>query len=113
MRALYPDLDMGFQGSAVTGRSADTRAPFDEGRTSDYDIAISGDSVNAAARDGGVPFRGDGVSTGPLDDADLARLGLDEIVDEASAEAGRPVNVMIFRTMDDAVDRRPTIRVWF
>ncbi|WP_433363227.1 hypothetical protein ACQPZX_31735 [Actinoplanes sp. CA-142083] len=113
MRELYPDLDMGFQGSAVTGRSADDGAPFDEGRVSDYDIAITGDSVNAAARDGGVPFRGDGVSTGPLDEADLERLGLDGIVGEASAEAGRDVHVMIFRTMDDAVGRKPTIRVWF
>ncbi|GAA0452646.1 hypothetical protein Ade02nite_00640 [Paractinoplanes deccanensis] len=37
MRELYPDLDMGFQGSSVTGRSAETGAPFDEGRVSDYD----------------------------------------------------------------------------
>jgi len=58
MRELYPDLDMGFQGSSVTGRSAETGTPFDEGRVSDYDIAITGDSVNEAARAGGVPFRG-------------------------------------------------------
>lgn len=51
MRELYPDLDMGFQGSSVTGRSAETGAPFDEGRVSDYDIAISGDSVNRAAHE--------------------------------------------------------------
>jgi hypothetical protein len=34
MRELYPDLEMGFQGSSVTGRSAETGAPFDEGRPS-------------------------------------------------------------------------------
>jgi len=113
MRELYPDLDMGFQGSSVTGRSADTGAPFDEGRVSDYDIAISGDSVNQAARDAGVPFRGDQVSTGPLTERDLARLGLDDIVDDASVEAGRDVHVMIFRTMEDAAGRKPTIKVWF
>ena len=67
----------------MTGRGADTGAPFDEGRVSDYDIAISGDSVNQAARDAGVPFRGDQVSTGPLTERDLARLGLDDIVDDA------------------------------
>jgi hypothetical protein len=113
MRELYPDLDMGFQGSSVTGRSAETGMPFDEGRVSDYDIAITGDSVNEAARAGGVPFRGDGVSTGPLAERDLDRLGLDGVVSDASADAGRDVHVMIFRTMDDAVDRKPTIRVWF
>lgn len=113
MRELYPDLDMGFQGSSVTGRSAETGAPFDEGRVSDYDIAISGDAVNRAAHDNGVRFRGDGVSTGPLSERDLDRLGLDAIVDDASAETGREVHVMIFRTIEDAAGRKPTIKVWF
>ena len=113
MRELYPDLDMGFQGSAVTGRSADTGAPFDEGRTSDYDIAISGDAIARAAREHGVPFRGDGVSTGPLSERDLARLGLDDMVESASAETGRDVHIMIFRTIEEAAGRRPTIKVWF
>lgn len=113
MRELYPDLDMGFQGSAVTGRSADSGAPFDEGRRSDYDIAISGDSVNRAAHENGVQFRGDGVSTGPLSERDLDRLGLDGILDDASAETGREVHVMIFRTIEDAAGRKPTIKIWF
>ena len=113
MRELYPDLDMGFQGSSVTGRSAETGAPFDEGRVSDYDIAISGDSVNRAAQENGVQFRGDGVSTGPLRGRDLDRLGLDGIVDDASAETGREVHIMIFRTIEEAAGRKPTIKVWF
>jgi filamentous hemagglutinin len=113
MRELYPDLDMGFQGSSVTGRSAESGAPFDEGRVSDYDIAISGDSVNQAAHENGVPFRGDGVSTGPLNARDRRRLGLSDIVDDASAETGRDVNIMIFRTIEEAAGRKPTIKVWF
>jgi filamentous hemagglutinin len=113
MRELYPDLDMGFQGSSVTGRSAETGALFDEGRISDHDIAISGDSVNQAAHENGVPFRGDGVSTGPLSERDLDRLGLDGILDDASAETGREVHVMIFRTIEEAAGRKPTIKVWF
>jgi hypothetical protein len=113
MRELYPDVEMGFQGSSVTGRNSETGALFDEGRVSDYDVAISGDSVNATARDGGVSFRSDQVSTGPLTERDLARLGLDDIVDDASAEAGRDIHLMIFRTMEEAAGRKPTIRVWF
>ncbi|MCM4080472.1 hypothetical protein [Paractinoplanes hotanensis] len=113
MRERYPDLEMGFQGSAVTGRSADQHQPFDLGRTSDFDIAISGHSLYAAARERGVPFRGDGVSTGPLGDDDLHILGLEDIVSDASDEAGRPVNVMIYRSIADAADRKPTIKVWF
>jgi hypothetical protein len=113
MRQLYPDLDMGFQGSSVTGRSAETGAPFNEGRLSDYDIAISGDSVNQAARESGVQFRGDGVSTGPLSERDLDRLGLDGIIEDASAEVERDIHVMIFRTIEEAAGRKPTIKVWF
>jgi filamentous hemagglutinin len=113
MREQYPDLDMAFQGSAVTGRSHDTGRPFDEGRTSDYDIAVSGDSIYRAAQERGIEFRSDGVSTGPLTDADLRALGLDGIVGDASGEAGRKVNIMIYRTMDEATDRKPSIRVWF
>ena len=113
MRELYPDLDMGFQGSSVTGRSAETGAPFDEGRVSDYDIAISGDSVNQAAPETGGPFRGDGLSTGPLSERDLDRLGLDGILDDASAETGREVHIMIVPTIEEAAGRKPTIRVWF
>jgi hypothetical protein len=113
MRQLYPDLDMGFQGSSVTGRSAETGAPFNEGPLSDYDIAISGDSVNQAARESGVQFRGDGVSTGPLSERDLDRLGLDGIIEDASAEVERDIHVMIFRTIEEAAGRKPTIKVWF
>jgi filamentous hemagglutinin len=113
MRELYPDLDMGFQGSSVTGRSAETGAPFDEDRVSDYDIAISGDSINQAARENGIPFRSDGVSTGPLSGRDLDRLGLDGILDDASTETRREVHVMIFRTIEEAAGRKPTIKVWF
>lgn len=113
MRELYPDLDMGFQGSSVTGRSAETGAPFDEGRVSDYDIAISGDSIYQAARENGVHFRGDGVSTGPLSERDLDRLGLDGILEDASAETRREVHVMVFRTIEEAAGRKPTIKVWF
>jgi hypothetical protein len=51
IRELYPDLDVGCQGSSATGRSADTGAPFEEGRVNDNDIAISGDSVKRAARE--------------------------------------------------------------
>jgi hypothetical protein len=48
-------------------------------RRSDYDIAISGDSVYAAACERGVPLRTDGLSTGPLSDTDLRALGVDGI----------------------------------
>ena len=60
-----------------------------------------------------VNWAKNGVSTGPLSERDLNRLGLDGILDEASAETGREVHVMIFRTIEEAAGRKPTIRVWF
>ncbi|SCG74489.1 hypothetical protein GA0074704_5048 [Micromonospora siamensis] len=113
IRERYPDAEIAFQGSAVTGRSHDTHAPFDEGRVSDFDVAVSGDSLNRAARDAGVPYRGDGVSTPPLGADDLRSLGLRDVIGDASDEAGRKVNVMIYRTMEEATARKPSIRVWF
>ena len=58
-------------------------------------------------------FRADGVSTGPLSQRDLNRLGLREIIKNASAETGRAVHIMIFRTIEEAAGRKPTIKVWF
>jgi hypothetical protein len=57
------------------------------GWDSDYDIAISGDSVNQAAHENGVQFHGDGVSTGPLSERD-ARLPVDKLPAGCDATAG-------------------------
>jgi hypothetical protein len=53
------------------------------------------------------------VSTGPLSERDLDRLGLDGILSDASAETGREVHVMIFPITEETAGHKPTIKVWF
>ncbi|GAA4225054.1 hypothetical protein GCM10022254_06090 [Actinomadura meridiana] len=98
----------------MTGRSHDKGTPFDEGRTSDYDIAVSGDSVVDAARARGIEFRSSGRNTPPLSDDQVAELGLTELRDRLSAQAGgRNINFMVYRNMDEALAAKPSIRNWF
>lgn len=113
LRGKYPDAESAFQGSSVTGRSHDTGEPFDLGRTSDYDIAVSGRSLVDEAQRHGIEFRSGGRNTPPLTDADLAKLGLDDLAGDLGQKAGRKVNFMIYRTMQEALDAKPSIRVWF
>ncbi|MGE5829926.1 MAG: hypothetical protein ACM30G_16420, partial [Micromonosporaceae bacterium] len=85
--------------------------PFDAGRVSDYDIALGGDAVFQAAVEHHVPLRSTGVRTAPLTAVDLDRLGLAELAERLGVTAGRPVAFMIYRSLDDALRRRPSIEV--
>jgi hypothetical protein len=109
--AGHSDVDAAFQGSSVTGRSFRTGKPFDEGRTSDYDVALAGEDLLAAAKEAGINLRGGGVRTGPLKGGQLAKLGLADLQSDLSEVAGRPVNFMIFNTIDSAISRSPSIMV--
>lgn len=102
-------MDAILQGSAVTGKSFRTGAPFDAGRVSDFDVALSGDSLFQAAKNAGIGLRSNGTRTGPLTARDLKVLGLRDLSVQMSAQAGRPVNFMIYRTTETAVERAPSI----
>jgi filamentous hemagglutinin len=108
-KAGYADADAILQGSAVTGKSFKTGAPFDVGRVSDFDVALSGDSLLQAAKDAGIGLRSAGTRTGPLTARDLKVLGLRDLSVQMSTQAGRPVNFMIYRTTESAVQRAPSI----
>ena len=100
-----------FQGSSVTGRNAETGAAFDAGRISDFDIAIAGDDIFAAAKAAGLPLRSKGTRTGPLDQKALDALGLSNLAKELSQLAGRPVNFMIFQSSSGATVRSTSISI--
>jgi hypothetical protein len=85
-----------FQGSAVTGVGYRSGLPFDVGRTSDFDIALAGKSLLDNAAAAGIDLRSGGLRTGPLREADLAKLGLLDLAASLSSIAGRPVNFMIY-----------------
>lgn len=107
----FSDARAAFQGSSVTGRSFRTGAPFDVGRVSDFDIALGGEDIFSAARRAGIGLRGGGIRTGPLTALDLERLGLTGLRANMSDLAGRPVNFMIYRSIEDALARSPSIVV--
>lgn len=110
--AGYRSVDAAFQGSSVTGRAfRPPHDPFDVGRVSDYDIALSSPELLQCAQDVGVGLRQGGLRTGPLRPEYLERLGLTDLSTQLSQQAGRPVNFMIYRSIDDAVARSPSILV--
>lgn len=91
------------QGSSVTGASFRTGRPF--GEHSDYDVALASPDLLARAAAIGIPLRSGGTRTGPLRAADLARLGLSGLARELSSSVSRPVNFMIYESVDSAVGR--------
>lgn len=110
--AGFKNAQAGFQGSSVTGRAFKSPyAPFDVGRISDYDIALSSPELFERAHAVGIGLRQQGTRTGPLMPEHLDRLGLTDLSSQLSQQAGRPVNFMIYRSIDDALGRSPTILV--
>jgi hypothetical protein len=111
--ALYSGLPPGtqplVQGSAVTGRSYRTGQPFDQGRTSDFDVALAGADLFASARQLGLKAK-DGTRIGPLNDAQLEALGLLELRDRVQRLAGRPVRFMLFESLEAGL-KRPSLWV--
>ncbi len=108
--AGYGDTEAAFQGSSVTVKYT-TGAPFDKGRVSDYNVAPGGDGIFGAAEDAGIPLRSGGTRTGPLGPRDLDALGLTNVSNALREFAGRPVNFMIFDSLEGAVARSPSILV--
>jgi RHS repeat-associated protein len=109
--AGYSDAVAAFQGSSVTGVKHTTGQPFDVERVSDFDIALASPTLLARAKELGIELRSGGVRTRPLTADDLESLGLSKLAVQLSQSAGRPVNFMIFDTLETAVNRAPSIVV--
>lgn len=108
----YRNVKAAFQGSSVTGHAyKPPHDPFDVGRVSDYDIAISSPELFQRAKEIGLGLRQQGTRTGPLRQEHLDKLGLSPLATKLSTQAGRPVNFMIYRSIDDAMNRSPSIIV--
>jgi hypothetical protein len=109
--AGYPCVSTSIGGSAVTGKKYTTGAPFDVGRTSDYDVAIADPTLLEKAKKMGISLRGAGTRTGPLSDNDLKRLGLYNLIGQLSAMSKRDVHFMIYNSVVTASQRAPTILI--
>jgi RHS repeat-associated protein len=118
VKSLKEELPEGtqilFQGSSVTGVSHKKGLPFDQGRKSDFDIALVNDDLFLEAlevgRGGGFKMKTDPNRIGPLDEKQLDRLGLLEIIEMKSKEAGRPVSFMLYESVEQAF-KRPSLMV--
>ncbi|MBA2285159.1 MAG: hypothetical protein H0W02_06740 [Ktedonobacteraceae bacterium] len=107
--ADYGCIGAGIGGNAVTGVKYTTGTPFDEGRTSDYDVVIADPQLLQKAMDLGIPLRGGRTRTGPLSDRALRALGLYDLAQRLSQLAGRPVHFMIYNSLVNSASRAPTI----
>lgn len=105
--AGYGGTTAAFQGSSVTGRSFVSGRPF--GAHSDYDIALGGSDIFARARELGIPLRSGGTRTGPLRPGQLQALGLSDMRAQLQGTAGRPVNFMIYDSIEGATARSPSM----
>ena len=110
-QAGYDDVQAAFQGSSVTGQKYTTGEMFDVGRVSDYDIALGSQKLFSRAQELGISLRGGGIRTGPLGGAELEKLGLTDLAEQLTNLAGRPVNFMIYQTIEAAAERSPSIIV--
>lgn len=79
------------QGSGASDRGHSSGRPFDEGRVSDYDVALVSPSLLKKAE--GLRIK----LSGPLDRRDIGMLGLREIRDRLSKMTERPVNFLLVR----------------
>jgi hypothetical protein len=111
--AGYRDVVPVFQGSSVTGVKYTTGELFDVGRVSDFDIALASPTLFERAKTLGVQIRGRGSRTEPLKDEELLKtLGLHHLSIQLSERAaGRPVFFMVYRDLDAALRRSPSIEV--
>jgi RHS repeat-associated protein len=96
-RAGYEDTRAYMRGSSVTGSGR--KGPFDDGRISDYDVALVGDAIFARAKALGLVDESyaNGTRTWPLKEQSLQQMGLSSLAAELSAAQGRPVSLMIYQ----------------
>ncbi|MFL8014166.1 hypothetical protein [Xanthomonas vasicola] len=107
----YGNAEPILQGSAVTGKSFSTGKDFDDGRVSDFDIALASPELLQRAQDLGIGLRGAGTRTGPLSGRDLKALGLKDLAAKLSQQSGREVNFMIYSSPTNAKNRAPSIEL--
>jgi hypothetical protein len=110
--AGYDDAIPVFHGSSVTGVKYTTGALFDVGRTSDFDIALASPELFERAKALGFELRGHRTRTAPVKEADILRaLGLLDLQQSLSHRAGRNVEFMIYKDLEHALGRSPSIEV--
>jgi filamentous hemagglutinin len=106
------NADAYIAGSASTGYSYGDHIPFDEGRVSDYDVALVSPALLQRAAALGLDLRTGRTRTGPLSEWQLRQLGLGGLAARLSSLTGRAVHFMIYQSFSGLLEREPlAIRV--
>ena len=82
------------QGSGATNHGHDSGRPFDEGRVSDYDVALVSPTLLKKADDLGIKLRG------PLSARELLVLGIADLRLQLTKMTERSVNFQLMRSTD-------------
>ena len=106
--AGYPDAVAVVQGSGATGRSFETGLTFDLNRVSDLDVAVASDRMLADAAEH-IKLWSRGMRTPPVAPKLQRQLGVAELLAGLSADVDRPVHIMIYRSLDEAIGHKPSI----
>lgn len=93
----------------MTGVGHGSGLPFDQGRVSDFDLAVVSPQMREQVQGMGLRLRTGGTRTPVLTPDVLRQLGLSDAVADLNAAAGRPVSLMLYRTADDIAARGPSI----
>lgn len=110
--AGYPNAVAAFQRSSVTGIRSWDRMPIGD-NPGDYDIAIADPDLYNDAKNLGVELKNEPARTMPLSEDQARELGLRDLQEELTAQAGRDVNIAIYEDPQAAMQYRPSIRVPF
>lgn len=111
-RAGYPNAVAGFQGSSVTGIRYSSGAQVGN-NPGDYDIAIADPDLYDAAKNLGVELKNLPARTMPLSEVQADSLGLNDLQEELTTQAGRDVHFVIYQTFDGAKQSGLSLRVPF
>ncbi|WMJ75636.1 RHS repeat-associated core domain-containing protein [Cytophagaceae bacterium ABcell3] len=98
-RRGFKNSDIFMQGSSVTGKSFRSGVPFDVGRVSDFDVAISNPELLKKGQSLDLGKAGRGYSM-PLGVEDMKKLGFGDLAESLSNRFGRDVNFRIFENED-------------
>ena len=108
-RLGFKNTKIYLQGSAVKGADDAGRA-FDVGRKSDFDVALTGDDIwNKAESLGITSTTKSSVIKSGSDEA--INLGIDDLLNQVSNKFGRPVDVMIFKNVEEVKRKGASIRL--
>ena len=112
-KAGYDDAISFMQGSAVTGRNSRSLKAFDDGRISDFDIAVTSPSLFEKAKSIGAEIRGDANRTGPLSIEKtpeiLNKLGLYDFAIRQRELRNRPIEFMIADSAETILQRAASV----